>query len=36
MCTKNNDHMMYSSWNMVHDGQMDRWTDGWRDGKSEV
>ena len=19
MCTKNNDHMMYGSWNMVHD-----------------
>ena len=24
MCTKNNDHMMYGSWNMVHDGWMDR------------
>ena len=28
MCTKNNDHMMYGSWNMV----CDRWTDE----KSEI
>ena len=25
MCTKNYDHIMYSSWDMFH----DRWTDGW-------
>ena len=24
MCTKNNDHIMYGSWNMVHDRQTDR------------
>ena len=23
MCTKNYDHMMYSSWDMMHDGQMN-------------
>ena len=23
-CTKNNDHMMYGSWNMVHNGWTDR------------
>ena len=27
MHTKNNNHMMYSSWNMVHEIQMDRWTE---------
>ena len=27
MCTKNNDHMMYSCWDMVHKVQSDRWTD---------
>ena len=26
MCTKNYDHMMYSSWDMVHKGWTDRWT----------
>ena len=26
MCTKNYDQM-YSSWDMLHDGQTDRWTD---------
>ena len=35
MCTKNNDHMIYSSWNMVcnrwTDRQMNRWMDGWTD-----
>ena len=25
--TKNYDQMMYSSWDIVHDGQTDRWTD---------
>ena len=31
MCTKNYDHMMYSSWDMVHKGWMDRWTGGQMD-----
>ena len=26
MCTKNYDHMMYSSWDMVHDGRMEKVT----------
>ena len=29
MCTKNNDHMMYGSWNII----CDEWTDGWIDTK---
>ena len=28
MCTKNNDYMMYASWNVVRDGRMD--------GKSDI
>ena len=28
ICTKNHDYMMYGSWDMVCDGQMDEWTDG--------
>ena len=32
MCTKNYDHIMYASWDKVHnrwmDRQMNRWTDG--------
>ena len=28
MCTKNYDHMMYSSWDMVHNRRTDRQTDG--------
>ena len=27
MCTKNYGQMMYGSWDMGHDGQMDGWTD---------
>ena len=27
MCTKNYDHMMYGSWDMVQDGWMDQQTD---------
>ena len=41
--TKNYDHMMYGSWNMVCngrtdsqiDGQTDGWTDKWTDGQRE-
>ena len=32
MCTKNDDHMMYRSWDMVR----DRWTDEQTDGKSDI
>ena len=32
MCTKNHDHKMCSSWDMVRDGWMDRRTDGQTDG----
>ena len=35
MCTKNYDHMMYSSGDMVRDGWMDRRTDGRTDGRTE-
>ena len=28
ICTKNYDQMMYGSWDVVHDRQTDRWTDG--------
>ena len=35
MCTKNNDHMMYSSWNMMHDRWTDRQTEGQMDGWME-
>ena len=28
MCTKNNDHVMYGSWDMV-------WTDSWTDGRTD-
>ena len=28
ICTKSNDHMMYSSWNFLCEGQMDRQTVG--------
>ena len=28
-CTKNYDQMMYSSWDMVHDGQTDKRTEEW-------
>ena len=39
MCTKNYDHIMYASWDMVHnrwmDRQMNRWTDGLRDGQKK-
>ena len=31
MCIKNNDHMMYSSWDIVH----QRWTDRQMDGGTE-
>ena len=27
LCTKNYDHMMYGSWDMMSNGQMDRWID---------
>ena len=37
VCTKNYNQMMYSSWDIVHDGWMDGWTDGrmdrWMDGR---
>ena len=32
MCTKNNDHMMYGSWDMVHNGRTGRQV-GRQDGK---
>ena len=32
MCTKNDDHMMYGSWDMVRDGC----SDGQTDGKSDI
>ena len=35
MCTKSNDHMMYSSWNMMHDRWTDRQTEGQMDGWME-
>ena len=43
ICTKDNDHIMYGSWNIMHsrrtDGWMDRWTDGrtdrWMDGQTD-
>ena len=35
MCTKNNDHMIYGSWNMVHKGQTDMWADGHTDRKTD-
>ena len=43
-CTKNYDHMMHRSWDMVHDGwtdgwmdgKMDRWMNGWTDEKSDI
>ena len=31
-CTKNNDHMKYGTWDMVGNGQMDKWTGEWTDG----
>ena len=34
-CTKNYDQMMHDSWDIVHDGQMDRWMDGWTDGQKK-
>ena len=33
MWTKNYDHMMYSSWDMVSKRWMDRWTDRWTNRK---
>ena len=33
--TKNNDHMIYGSWNMVHKGQTDMWTDRHTDRKTD-
>ena len=36
MCTKNYDRIMYGDWNMVCNGQTDRYTDGWTDGKSDM
>ena len=40
MCTKNYDHMMYSSWDMVldrqTDRQMDRQTDRQTERKSDI
>ena len=35
-CTKNHDHIMYGSRDMVHDGWIDRWTDGRTDRKSDI
>ena len=29
--TKAYDHTIYSSWDMVHGRQLDRWTNGWMD-----
>ena len=36
MCTKNNDRMMYGSWNMVRDRRTDGWTDGQADQWKKV
>ena len=36
MCTKNNDHMMYGSWNMVCNKLMDRQMDGQKKWHIEV
>ena len=36
MCTKNYDQMMYSSWDMVRNGQMDRQIDGRKNWHIEV
>ena len=33
--TKNNDHMIYGSWNMVHKGQTGMWTDRHTDRKTD-
>ena len=35
-CTKKFDEVMYISWDMVHGRRMDRQTDGWMDGKSDI
>ena len=34
-CTKNYDQMMYSSWDMLHDRQTDRWMYGRKDGRMD-
>ena len=33
MFTKNYDQMMYGSWDMLHDRQMDEWMNGRADGQ---
>ena len=39
-CAKNYDQMMYSSWDIIRnrqmDGQTDRWTDGWKKWHTKV
>ena len=36
MCTKNDDAMIYGSWEMVRDRRMDGWTNKRADGKSDI
>ena len=36
MCARNYDHMMYDSWNMVCDRQMDGWTNGQKKWHKEM
>ena len=35
MCTKNYDHMMYGSWDMLRDGRTERRKDGRIDGRTD-
>ena len=35
VCTKKNDHIMYSSWDMLHDRWAQRWTYIWTDGEMD-
>ena len=35
MCSKNDDYIMYGSWDMVHEGWTDRWTERWTNGWME-
>ena len=35
MCTKNYDQMIYSSWDPVRDGWLERQMDGWKDRQKD-
>ena len=35
VCTKKYDHIMYSSWDMLHDRWVQRWYNRWTDGEMD-